>query len=214
VKNTIKVWDLPIRVFHWLLLALVVFSFISIKIGGNWVQYHEYSGYAILTLLLFRLAWGLIGSQTARFSDFVTSPANTLRYLKGQAAKASLGHNPLGAWSVLGLLFVLLLQATTGLIIDDEIATKGPLADKVPAAWVALATTIHRINEKVILALVALHIIAIIVYTRRGEKLINAMWTGLKVSEAHQPKLASLSLALVTLLVAAGVVYWLVRVYP
>jgi cytochrome b len=176
------------------------------------MAWHERCGYAIITLMIFRILWGLWGSQTARFSDFVRSPLAVLRYLKGQASTTP-GHNPLGALSVLAMIAVVLLQGLTGLIIDDEIATRGPLADKVPNAWVSMATTLHRINEKVIYLLVFMHLGAIVYHRKKGHRLLPAMWHGRASSSHPQPRIASVWLATLTLLVAAVAVYVLVVVY-
>jgi len=133
----IRVWDAPVRLFHWALAALAVFSFVSGKLGGAWLDWHMRSGYAILTLLLFRLAWGVVGSHTARFASFVRGPASVRTYLRERGARGMPGHNPLGGWSVVAMLASLLVQAASGLFADDEIATRGPLAVKVSNAMVA-----------------------------------------------------------------------------
>src|SRR5689334_4691000 len=123
----VRVWDAPVRLFHWALAILVVFSYVTGKLGHSWMSWHLKSGYAILALLLFRLAWGFAGSATARFPRFVRSPAIALEYgrglLRGTPARVT-GHNPLGGWMVLALLAILLLQAATGLFADDDIATQ------------------------------------------------------------------------------------------
>ena len=125
MKKIIRVWDLPIRLFHWLLVLGIVLSFVTVKIGGNAMELHARVGYCVLTLIIFRICWGFIGSHHARFIHFVPSPKGLLNYLSGKA-KARLGHNPLGALSVLGMLSILLLQALSGFMSDDEIANTGP----------------------------------------------------------------------------------------
>lgn len=219
--DRIRVWDLPTRIFHWTLVVLVVFSFTTGKIGGTWLEWHMKSGFAILTLLLFRLAWGLVGSDTARFSHFVRGPGAALAYARETWASRHprhIGHNPLGGWMVLLMIALLLVQATTGLFVDDEISTQGPLTGKVSNALVARMTAIHHYNQWVLVAAVALHVIAIAYYWL-GLKtdLVSPMVSGwmaapaaVRPPAAHRPSLAALAL----LALAAVFVYWLVVVYP
>jgi cytochrome b len=218
----IRVWDLPTRIFHWTLVVLVVFSFTTGKIGGSWMEWHLRSGYAILALLLFRLAWGVAGSDTARFAQFVRGPRTAWAYARGTLASgrpASLGHNPLGGWMVLLMIAILLLQAATGLFADDEIATQGPLAAKVSNAWVARMSAIHSYNEWAVVATAALHVMAIAAY-RWGFKqdLLSPMLHGWKPVPAEsrppEPARASSLLALALAAIAAAFVYWLVAIFP
>ena len=131
--RSIRVWDLPIRLFHWLLVACIIGSLVSIHLFDSAVELHAYFGYCILTLLLFRVIWGFVGSRHARFASFVPNRQSILDYLQGKAPRF-LGHNPIGALSVFALLFVLSVQVTTGLFVDDEIAFQGPFAKYVPNA--------------------------------------------------------------------------------
>ena len=157
MKKIIRVWDLPIRLFHWLLVLCVVLSFITVKIGGNAMEFHALIGYCVLTLVIFRVCWGLVGSHHARFIHFVPSPKGLVNYILGKT-KAGLGHNPLGALSVLALLVSLGLQATTGLFANDDIAFEGPFAKYVSNDMVQFLTSIHYFNEKVLIILIALHL--------------------------------------------------------
>src|SRR5512134_348932 len=123
MARLVRVWDLPVRLFHWLLVVLVVFSYTTGKLGGNSLQWHFRSGYCILALVLFRIAWGLFGSQTARFSDFIHGPKRVFSYARSLARGASMfhaGHNPMGGLMVVLMLVLLLVQATTGLFVDDD----------------------------------------------------------------------------------------------
>jgi cytochrome b len=172
-----RVWDLPTRIFHWALAALVTFSFVSAKIGGAWTEWHFRSGYTILTLLLFRLLWGFAGGRTARFASFVRGPRSVLRYLRGGPA-TTVGHSPLAAVAVLAMLAALLLQAGTGLFANDAIASEGPLAHLVSSAWSDRLTTVHRWGEKLLIALVVLHLAAIAFYAVRGRNLLRPMIGG------------------------------------
>ena len=178
MKKIIRVWDLPIRLFHWLLVLCVVLSFITVKIGGNAMEFHALIGYCVLTLIIFRVCWGLVGSHHARFIHFVPSPMGLVNYILGKT-KAGLGHNPLGALSVLALLFSLGLQATTGLFANDDIAFEGPFAKYVSNDMVQFLTSIHYFNEKVLIILIALHLCAILYYQKfKGENLIKPMLLG------------------------------------
>ena len=178
MKKIIRVWDLPIRLFHWCLLIGIVLSFVTVKIGGNAMEFHARVGYCVLTLIVFRVCWGLIGSHHARFINFVPSPKGLLNYLSGKA-KVGLGHNPLGALSVLALLFSIGLQAVTGLFANDDIAFEGPLAKHVSNETVALLTSIHHQNEKVLIVLIVVHLCAIFYYQKfKGENLIKPMLLG------------------------------------
>jgi cytochrome b len=218
----IRVWDLPTRIFHWALAALVIFSFTTGKVGGGWMEWHLKSGYAIAALLVFRLAWGFAGSQTARFTGFLRGPRAALDYARqtfGGRQPFTEGHNPMGGWMVVFMLALLALQAASGLFADDEIATQGPLAAKVSNALVARMTTIHKYNEWVIVGAVALHVIAVAAY-QWGLKvdLLRPMFRGWKHVPAElratEPRRASNILAVVLAALAASLVYWLVVIYP
>jgi len=178
----IRVWDLPTRLFHWVLVVLVCFSVISAHIGGNWLDWHMRSGYCILTLLAFRIMWGFAGSHHARFANFVRPPAAVLAYLRQMrdgSAPAQAGHNPLGALSVIAMLLALLLQASTGLFSNDSISSEGPLAKQVSQATSDRLSAIHEANQYVIYLLVALHLGAIAYYFfAKRENLIVPMFTG------------------------------------
>ena len=178
------VWDLPTRLFHWLLVLLVIVSFATANIGGNAMQYHAWSGFTILALLLFRVVWGVIGSAPSRFKTFLKGPAAVLHYAATTLRRdpeCRLTHNPLGGWSVAALLTVLLVQAGTGLFANDDIATEGPLSlwvSKKTSNWI---TGVHDLNAGAIAALVALHVAAVLfhlIYKR--ENLVTPMITGAK----------------------------------
>ena len=178
MKKIIRVWDLPLRLFHWLLVLCIIGSIVSANLGGNAMQWHAYFGYSILTLLIFRIVWGFIGSTHARFNSFFPSPKSILNYLQGKAPRV-LGHNPLGAMSVFALLLVLSIQVITGLFSDDEIAFQGPLAKYVSNSTVSLLSVAHEWNHLLIYALITIHVAAIIYYKKfKGEDLITPMISG------------------------------------
>ncbi|MEK7436017.1 MAG: cytochrome b/b6 domain-containing protein [Pseudomonadota bacterium] len=217
--NKILVWDLPLRLFHWLLVVLVVVSFISVQIGGNAMRIHMLSGYAVLALVLFRILWGFFGSTHARFASFVRGPAAAIAYLSAlrrKEASQHLGHNPAGAWSVVVMLIVLLVQAGTGLFANDDIATEGPLAKLVSKALSDRITGIHYLNVKLLFALIALHLSAVAFYViGKHEDLVKPMITGFKeavVGKAETvPHPARIRLAALLLAVCAAGVYLLVK---
>jgi len=181
---TIKVWDAPVRLFHWLLVALVTLSVSTGYLGGNLMRWHIWSGCAILGLLIFRLMWGFAGSSTARFSNFVRGPRAALGYARGLLSRRpshTAGHNPLGGWMVVLLLASALLQAGTGLFSNDDIATEGPLYDKVSKATSDAITAVHTANAVVLLVLIGLHVAAVLFYFwYKRENLLRPMFTGTK----------------------------------
>ena len=221
-SDRIRVWDLPTRIFHWSLAVLVVFSFTTGKIGGGWMEWHLKSGYAILALLIFRLAWGAVGSRTARFASFLRGPAAAWTHARELFASryvTVIGHNPLGGWMVVVLIAVLLLQAATGLFADDEIATQGPLAVMVSNALVDRMSAIHAYNSWVIVGAVAVHVLAIVLYRWRFKvDLTSPMLYGWRSVPPDirrpDPSKASPALALIALACAAAFVYWLVAIFP
>ena len=217
--QAVRIWDLPTRVFHWLLAAAVLGLVISGSVGGNALVWHVRLGLLVFTLLGFRLVWGLLGGRWSRFARFVRAPATLLRYLRGDHRPGDhfdVGHNPLGAFSVLAMLGVLVLQVATGLVADDEIATTGPLNRFVATATGLKATSWHTGWGKwLLLALVALHLAAILAYRLRGNNLVTPMITGDKLLPPDVPA-ASDSFAtrgLAALLVAAfaAVAVWVAR---
>ena len=178
MKKIIRVWDLPIRLFHWLLTICILASFITVKIGGSAMEIHARVGYCALVLIIFRICWGLIGSYHARFINFVPSPKSFFSYVFGKS-KAGLGHNPLGALSVVALIFSVGLQAVTGLFANDDISFEGPFAKYVSNSTVSLLTSIHHLNETVLIILIALHLCAILYYYKfKGENLVKPMIMG------------------------------------
>ena len=216
----VRVWDLPTRVFHWLLAALVIASIVSAKIGGNAMPWHFRFGYVIFTLLLFRAVWGLIGGRWSRFASFVYAPATTLRYLRGRSQVADfhdVGHSPLGALSVLALLALLAAQIATGLFADDEISNTGPLIKFVSGATSAAFTSWHKTyGQRLIIGLSILHVAAVVFYlVRRKNNLVRPMWTGDKLLPPDVPaardQAGSRAVALAVAAACAALVAWLVN---
>src|SRR5437764_13020350 len=170
------VWDLPTRLFHWLLAALIAFSWWSVEYDHT--SWHIWSGLAVLTLLIFRLLWGFAGSSTARFSSFVRGPASVAAHLRGRWN--GIGHTPLGALSVIALLLAVSVQVALGLIAEDEDGIyMGPLARLVSSDTSDSARDLHELWFNIILGLIALHVAAIVFYrVFRGQKLTKPMITG------------------------------------
>ena len=186
----LRVWDLPTRLFHWLLVIAVVGLIITGNLGGAWMTSHFRLGYAVLALLLFRLGWGFVGGYWSRFSQFIYSPLTLLRYLRGQSMpEHELGHSPTAALSVFALLLVLSLQVVSGLLSDDEIAFTGPLSRFAPSEWVSLATAYHaEWGKLVLIGLVVLHLLAVGYYKWvRKTSIVAAMITGDKTTDLLQP---------------------------
>src|SRR5215470_8332890 len=164
----IRIWDLPVRLFHWTLVVLMAVSYFSGRAGGDWMKLHFWSGYSILTLLLFRIAWGFVGSTTARFSDFVKGPSAAFRHLAelaGADRPREAGHNPLGGAMIVVMIFAVLAQVIAGLFAaDTDMGTvNGPLANLVADKTVDRLTSFHKFWVNVLLVLVGVHVLAAIV---------------------------------------------------
>ena len=216
-RATIVVWDLPVRIFHWALVFLVISQIVTVSIGGNAMEYHALGGYAILTLVLFRILWGFAGGTHARFGDFLRGPAKVARYagmLVKDTVAAHRGHNPLGGWSVVLMLASLLLQAMTGLFANDDVMMEGPLAKHVSEDASAVFTAIHDINASILLTLISLHILAVLFYLlRRKQNLVLPMFTGRKpieLADERPPGTGNPWLAALLLGMSSMVVYFVV----
>ena len=213
----VRVWDLPTRVFHWALALCIVGLVITGNVGGNAMVWHFRIGLTVLALLLFRLVWGLVGGRWSRFAAFIYSPSNIISYLSGRGKpEQSVGHTPSGSVSVFALLAVLLAQVASGLVSDDEISNAGPLTRFVSTATVNLATHYHsNIGKWIILALVVLHIGAIVFYLRRKQNLIRPMLYGDKhlavAVMASRDDAASRMGALVIFGICGAFVVWVSR---
>ena len=213
---TVRIWDLPTRLFHWLLAVCVIGLVITGNVGGNAMVWHFRLGYTVLTLLLFRLLWGFVGGHWSRWSQLALSPVHALDHARGRLLKSWAGHNPLGSWSVLLMLTWLLLQVSTGLVSDDEIANAGPLTALVSGATVSAATAWHKGAGKLVLIFLVLgHVSAIAWYRlRKGQSLVPPMLHGDKtLSGPVTPSrdcLPQRVLAVLLLLVCAAAVRWLV----
>jgi cytochrome b len=211
-----RIWDLPTRLFHWLLAATVIGSVVSAKIGGGAMVWHHRLGYLVLALLAFRLVWGLVGGRWSRFTSFVFAPATLWRYLRGTprpGEQLDVGHSPTGALSVFAILAVLIGQVGTGLVSDDEIAFIGPLNRFISTDAGLSATSWHKTwGQWIIIGLVVLHVLAIVAYLMKRHNLIKPMLHGDKAlppgTPASADALPQRLLALVLAAAALGLAWW------
>ncbi|MGQ3675587.1 cytochrome b/b6 domain-containing protein [Xanthobacter sp. TB0139] len=212
-KRWVKVWDGPVRLFHWALVALVATAYISAETGK--LDLHFMVGYTILTLVLFRILWGLVGSDTARFTQFIKSPAAAFAHLGHvlrRQPEDETGHNPAGAFMVVALLALLLFQTITGLFSNDGLFEEGPLAHLLGGGWSDTLTIWHGFSFDLIVIAVVAHVAAILLYAALlRQDLVRPMVTGWKrlPQSFSAPHMAPVWLAL-AMLVLAAVVVWVV----
>jgi cytochrome b len=216
--HRIRIWDLPTRCFHGLLAICVAGLVATGELGV--MQLHFWLGYAVLTLVLFRVVWGFVGGHWSRFINFVPKPAKLFAFIqsiRAQQTPHSIGHNPLGALSVLGMLSFLLIQVFSGFISDDEVASSGPWTAFVSADWVEMATEYHsEVGKVILIVLIVLHIGTVLYYKRfKKDDLITPMLTGDKVLQSDTTSSRDTStsrlFALGILIGCAYVVYKLVN---
>jgi cytochrome b len=205
----VPVWDLPIRLFHWLTAALIPAAYVTWRL--NWMNWHAWVGDALLALVLFRLLWGFFGSDTARFSHFLASPRNAARNLAHifrREPDTNAGHNPAGSWMIMLLLALLLGQVLTGIYVDNDVANEGPFTELTPAPIANLMTALHdRFLWHALIAAAVLHVLAISVYAAaKGHNLLLPMITGRKrlPRSVPAPRLRSPRRALLCLAGAAA----------
>ncbi|MCC6470566.1 MAG: cytochrome b/b6 domain-containing protein [Alphaproteobacteria bacterium] len=202
----VRVWDLPTRLFHWGLVVLIVFSFVTGKMGR--IEWHMYSGKVILALVLFRVLWGFAGNEHARFAGFLRGPGETIGYalatVRGTAQRY-LGHNPMGGWSALAMVLLIGFQAISGMFATDDIYTDGPLKYLVSDDTSKRLTTLHRYGVNVLLVLVGLHVAAVLFYLLvKKDNLVGAMVTGRKRATAATAAAAGGSAVTAVLLLAVS----------
>ncbi len=221
----LKVWDIPVRLFHWGLVGCVALAFYTMKTDGAPfvfpIDIHARAGYVLVGLLLFRWLWGLVGSHHARFSGFLYSPARMLTYARrliGGRPPVFAGHNPLGGIMVVVMLLSLTFQAVSGLFLSDDIFFDAPLHGLVERSTARTLAGLHHLNANLLIGLIAAHLVALLVHRLKGERLVGAMFTGRKPLEGapeDEPAgglsrpTASPWLALVVIVIAALPVMWL-----
>ena len=178
MQQRVLVWDLPVRLAHWLLVLCVAGSFVTHYAGAAWFGWHRRFGYAVLLIVAFRLVWGFAGTPTARFAAFVRGPRAIAAWLRA-GSRHTYGHNPLGALNVVAMLAFLLAQALTGLFANDEIASAGPFYGWISHELSNRLSRFHRTNETWLLVLIGLHLVAIAWYTLvRRQRIVLRMITG------------------------------------
>lgn len=199
-------WDLPTRVFHWSIVVLVPAAWLTAETGN--FDAHQWIGFTVIVLVATRLAWGVVGSRHSRFTDFLTGPRRVLGYVRGNV-EAGAGHNPLGGWGVMAMLALLALQSISGLYNNEDAVFEGPLYYGAEPALREVMHSIHEVAFNVLLALIGLHIAAVLYHQlRRGEKLIQAMWRGSAPGREGRATPVPFWLALVLLSVAAVLLWW------
>ena len=204
----VRVWDLPVRLFHWATAALVAVLWASER--WNWMGLRVAAGTALLALVLFRVLWGLAGSETARFARFLRGPRAAWRHLREVAAGApdhAVGHNQAGGWMVVALLALLGTECLIGVFVNNDVADVGPFTNIAPAWVMNLATDLHWWLFQALIAAVALHLAAIALYAARGQNLVGPMLTGRKrlPADVPAPRMAGLGRAAVLAALAAAV---------
>lgn len=219
-EPAVRVWDLPVRLFHWSLALLVSFSLVTGEFGDHFgagtIDWHARSGFAILTLVIFRLLWGFLGGTHARFASFIRGPravADYLRNLLRGRSAAHVGHNPLGGWSTALMLASLALQAGTGLFLaNEDLGFEGPLARHVSSHAGDRLQAIHQANSVILMVLVALHLAAIAFYFfAKRDNLVRPMLTGVKRLAAPSQSGGHPLLGAAVLAIAAAAVGFIVN---
>lgn len=215
-KLTPVIWDLPVRVFHWGTVLLLIGLYVTAQVGGDAMNYHKLMGYGILWLILFRVIWGVVGSEHARFAKFCCGPQKTWQYARTLFHKKTShysGHNPVGALSVILMLLLLGIQAATGLFSNDDVLLEGPLAFRVNKETSDFLTTIHKQSFNFLFALIIFHVAAVVFYLlHKKNNLITAMFTGRKPNQAdnYSSSIQPLWKAIASGICAAAMVYFIV----
>lgn len=210
MNKKIKVWDLPTRIFHWGLIFLLACLWWTADAGE--MDWHQVLAYSLMIFIIFRLVWGIIGSETSRFSHFIKHPKTVLNYMKKakhQGVTSSVGHNPLGGYMVIALILLVSMQLISGLFTTDEIFTEGPLYSLVSSDTGSVMTWLHKKIFYVMLGFAAIHVLAVIYHGIKGDRLVAPMITGYKlIVEKGQLdlKFKPVLLALLLLVVVAGFV--------
>jgi cytochrome b len=211
-----RVWDLPVRLFHWTLVVVVGLAWWSAEYHHD--DLHLYLGYGVLSLLLFRIGWGLFGSSTARFSAFVRGPSSVMRYIRDRFHWPLAGHAPLGALSVIALIVMLLVIVGTGLIaLDEDGFFGGPLAGLVSISTSDTARELHETLFDILLVLIGLHVAAIVLYRLAlGRNLLGPMITGkAELAPGVEPmRPGKWWVALICLAAAIAITRWIIAGAP
>ena len=212
------IWDIPTRLFHWLLVLSIVAQYATAEWMDNATQWHFYIGYFTLGLLVFRIIWGIFGPEYARFSQFVTGPKQVIAYLRTLFDKNSpsvAGHNPLVGWFVIVMLTLLIIQAISGLFMTDDIFLDGPYRAMADDSTLDVMNTLHHLAFDILIWVIALHIAAILFYAvYKKQKLVPAMLHGKKDTHSPAIKSSKLVLALIVAVLSAAALYYAIDVLP
>jgi cytochrome b len=212
------IWDLPTRLFHWLLVASLVGQYVTAEWMDNAVQWHFYIGYFTLGLIVFRTIWGVIGPKYARFSQFVTGPGSVINYLKTLLSRGSvpvIGHNPLGGWFVIAMLLLVAVQGISGLFMTDDVFLDGPYRQMADSDIIEVMTWLHHVAFDILVYLIALHVGAIVFYTfYKRQPLVPAMIHGKKYTNDHGISGSRVLLAIFIALCVSGILYYAIEIYP
>lgn len=211
------IWDIPTRLFHWLLVACIVAQYLTAEVFDA-IVWHFRIGYFTLGLILFRLLWGFVGTTYARFAQFIAGPGKVLAYAKTVTKPNSpehAGHNPMGGWMVIALLLLVALQGISGLFIGDDIINNGPYFDAVSESTRDTMNAIHHTAFNILLAAIALHIAAVVFYARfKKQLLVPAMLHGKKATSEPGITSSRLFLALILVLLVIGAMYYVIEIAP
>lgn len=221
-ENTSKptrVWDLSTRLFHWSVVLLLLFQWLSVEAVDDWIEWHVYGGYAVLSLVLFRIIWGFAGTRYSRFSQFLYSPGKVFHYMKTLTDRDSwhyAGHNPLGGLSVILMLALIAIQAITGLFMTDDILIYAPYHGALSDDIQDLMISLHHSVFDILLIVTGIHIVAILYYRfYKNQHLVSAMIHGNKVLSDSKPISSDRNrLAFILMILAIVVVYLIVAVFP
>jgi len=214
--RSVHVWDLPVRLFHWLAVALVAFEYATSRLG--WIDWHLLGGRSLLTIVLFRIAWGFVGSESARFTSFVAPPGAALRHLRRILVRepdTRLGHNEAGGWMVVLMLTLLLAETVDGVLLNNDVSNDGPLTEVLPNWSLNLIASLHVWLWYALAVAITLHVAAVAIYGfAKGHRLVPAMVTGRKrvAGSIRAPRMAPLWLAPVLLALCAFAAEWFYRV--
>lgn len=214
-----RVWDIGVRLFHWLLVVLIAFQWLSSEVIDDWMEWHIVGGYCVLGLVIFRVIWGLVGPTYSRFSNALYNPSDIMSYLQtltDKNAKAFAGHNPLGGLAVLMMMTLLLSQSVSGLFMTDDIFLEGPYYATASEGLKDLMSYLHNQVFDLIFLLIVLHITTVLYYQfYKKQRLINAMFHGNKLVSGYSSISANYLLRLVVIIVLSGLItYLIVAVLP
>ena len=212
MSDSRMLWDLPTRVFHWCIACCIPLALWSAETGN--FDAHSWIGYSVIVLVVTRVLWGLVGSRHSRFSDFLVGPGGVRTYLRGQGYRSA-GHNPLGGWSIVVMLLLLLLQAVSGLFNSDDVLFSGPLYYAADGPFRDTMGVVHEVTSNLLLALVLLHIGAVLYHQfRLKENLLQAMWRGRAPGREGREPPVSAWLALLLLCLVGGALWLLLEQAP